>query len=198
MSYQVEMLTGDYSVRQRKANELGAICYLEAHFNASTTSTASYTLVLVAHNGSEKSISWADYFSDLVSETFGINQGGEDGVLKTTPADRGDSNLSLTNMPAILIEPLFASNPEQAEIIVSGEGRNLLAQIITQSITASFPEGGLVGFSVGHKYKTSRPADRGAGISIPDPDPTDDLGHSEADYAEDVLLRAREMLENLC
>jgi hypothetical protein len=90
-------------------------------------------------------------------------------------------------MPAILLEPLFASNPAQAEIIRSESGQTLLAQVLVESIYRFFPEGGLIAFSVGHKYKTSKPNDRGASLAG---------GGTEADYAEKVLQKAKEILEN--
>ena len=88
-------------------------------------------------------------------------------------------------MPAVLLEPLFASNPQQAEIIRSKSGQAVLAQILAESIRRFFPKGGLVAFSVGHKYKTSAPNDRGAPLAG---------GGDEADFAEKVLEKAAQIL----
>ena len=88
-------------------------------------------------------------------------------------------------MPALLLEPLFGSNPQHAEWIRSESGQQRLAQILVESIQRFFPGGGLVGFSVGHKYKTSRPNDRGAAVAG---------GGTEADFAELVLQKAHTLL----
>ena len=89
-------------------------------------------------------------------------------------------------MPAILLEPLFASNPRHAEIIRSEVGQKRLARVLVASIQRFFPNGGLIAFSVGHKYKDSSPSDRGDAVVG---------GGTEADFAEQVLLKAKAMLE---
>ena len=61
-----------------------------------------------------------------------------------------------------------------------------MARILVESIQRFFPDGGLIAFSVGHKYKKSSPNDRGADLAG---------GGSEADYAEKVLKKAAVMLE---
>jgi hypothetical protein len=137
----------------------------------------------------------ADFYSNLVEERLGIPQGGQDGVIQCQQGDRGNSNLAFTDMPAILLETLFVSNPDAAGIVVSPEGREELAQILVDTIVSFFPDGGKIAFSVGHKYKDSRPNDRGAAVCGDDPDPNDGLDHVEADYAEDVLRLAAEKLE---
>jgi hypothetical protein len=163
------------------ANEDNAICYVEQHFN-SAGPTANYSCVIVGSNASERSKNWGTLYSRLVSEAFqvpdrGIVIGGFNG--------RGDANLRHTAMPAILLEPLFASNPEHAHIIRSSVGQETLAQILVTSIRRIFPDGGLVAMSIGHKGKTSRPNDRGAAVVG---------GGFEADYAEIVLKLAEQML----
>ncbi len=99
--------------------------------------------------------------------------------------ERGNFNLRLTAMPAILVEPLFASNPRHAAIIRSSEGQGRLAAVLVDSIREIFPSGGIVAFSVGHKGKTHAASDRGAPVVG---------GGYEADYAEAVMLRAKAML----
>lgn len=91
-------------------------------------------------------------------------------------------------MPAILLEPLFASNPRHAEWIRSESGQIRLAQMICDSIQRFFQSSGLIRFSVGHKYKTQNPNDRGAEVYG---------GGWEADYAEMVLEKSKAMLENI-
>lgn len=91
-------------------------------------------------------------------------------------------------MPAILLEPLFASNPQHADIIRSDDGQARLALILCDSIQRFFPKGGLIGFSVGHKYKPRNPPDRGAAVAG---------GGWEADFAEAVLQKAEAQLKQI-
>jgi hypothetical protein len=97
-----------------------------------------------------------------------------------------DYNLRYTKMPAILLEPLFASNPRHAQWIRSEPGQNILAAILKESIERFFQDTGTIACSVGHKYKESRPRDLGASVHG---------GGNEADYAEIILKKAGTLLE---
>jgi len=57
-------------------------------------------------------------------------------------------------MPAILLEPLFTSNPQHAEWLRSETGQIRLAQIICDSIQRFFQTGGLIGFSASKTINT--------------------------------------------
>lgn len=189
--YTVKIYKGDYTSRQRAANRDGAICYAEQHFNSSSDPQSNCSLAIVATNASKKSKDWGLLYANLVDKEFpevprlcglsGLSVGGYDG--------RGNGNLVLTNMPAILCEPMFASNPRHAETIRSDDGRSRLAKCLVDSITQMFPSGGLVALSIGHLYKTSKPHDKGAELVG---------GGTEGEYAEKVILKAKEMLEAIC
>ena len=183
--YRVKFYKGDYSKRQRDANEDRAVAYVEHHFNSSSSSTANYAVVVTGSNASRTSKNWGRWYAKAVAEHFGTRTAGDDGILVGGWNGRGDGNLRLTNMPAILLEPIFASNPQHADIIRSESGQSALARILVESIQRFFPDAGLIAFSVGHKYKDSNPDDRGAALAG---------GGWEADYAEKVLERAAEML----
>ena len=179
--YTVKFYTGNYRERQEAANADGAICYVEQHFNAGG---GNYSLVVVGENSSKKSQEWGQDYSYAIALEFeiknkGIAIGGLDG--------RGDDNVRHTDMPAILLEPLFCDNPDHAQIIRSAVGQDALAVLLAQSIWKHFPKGGLVAFSIGHKGKRSNPNDRGASVLG---------GGMEADYAEAVLLKAKALLES--
>jgi len=184
--YRVKFYKGDYSERQNEANEDGAICYIEHHFNSCGDPEVGYTVVVTGSNASGVSRRWGKYYAEAVSREFETRIGGDGGIKVGGYNGRGNSNLYYTRMPAILVEPLFASNGDHAEIIRSEEGREKLARILVESIREMFPGGGLVGFSVGHKYKRGNPWDRGACLNG---------GGTEAEYAELVLMKAKEMLE---
>lgn len=184
--HQVKIYKGDYNSRQNQANNDKAVLYVEHHFNSSPDKKTDYALVIVSSNASKKSRDIAKYYVDLVAKKFNLKLGDGDGVMPGGYGGRGDGNLRYTDMPAILLEPIFGSNPHGASIIKSKGGQESLASILADTIKKFFPAGGLIAFSVGHKYKTSEPKDRGAVLVG---------GGNEADYAEIVLNRAKEILE---
>jgi hypothetical protein len=185
--YTVRFYKGYQVQRQRDANADGAICYIEHHFNSCTDPKAGYTVVIVANNASHKSREWGKLYARLVSGEFGTKIGGDSGIKVGGYGGRGNYLLRYTSMPAILVEPLFASNPHNAAIIKSEDGRERLARALVESIREMFPDGGLVAFSVGHKYNTRKPDDRGASVAG---------GGNEADYVEMVLEKAGEILRS--
>ena len=186
--YKVKFYKGDYSTRQSKANTDEAVAYVEHHFNSSSSSTASYAVVVTGSNASPTSKNWGRWYANAVATFFGTSVSGDNGILVGGWNGRGDGNIKHTNIPAILLEPLFASNPQHADIIRSESGQNDLARILVESIQRFFPGGGLIAFSVGHKYKKSNPNDRGAVLAG---------GGNEADDAEKVLKKAALMLNGI-
>ena len=182
--YKVKFYKGEYIERQQAANKDKAVAYVEHHFN-SAGPTANYALVVVGSNASQTSVNWGSWYAKAVAEQFGTQVYRPDGVARGGLDGRGDGNVKHTAMPALLLEPLFVSNPQQADILRSAGGQAALARILAESIRRFFPKGGLIAFSVGHKYKTSRPNDRGAALAG---------GGTEADYAEKVLEQAAALL----
>lgn len=181
--YQVRFYDGDYPARQAKANADKCVGYVEQHFNSSNSSTADYAVVVVGSNASQTSKNWGRWYSAACAHAFGVR---DNGILVGGYSGRGDGNLRHTNMPAILLEPLFGSTLRHADIIRNEGGQQQLAQILAESIQRFFPNGGLIAFSIGHKGRPSKPKDRGAAILG---------GGSEADFAEPVLKKAAAILE---
>jgi hypothetical protein len=186
--YTVQYYKGNYYNRQQAANRDEAVAYVEHHFNSSSSPHAGYAVVVTGSNASQTSKNWGRWYARAVADQFGIPVSGDDGILVGGWNGRGDGNLRHTDMPAILLEPLFASNPQHADIIRSDLGQAALARILVESIQRFFPHGGLIAFSVGHKYKDSNPRDRGAALAG---------GGTEADYAEIVLEKAADLLASL-
>lgn len=186
--YAVRFYKGDYIDRQRQANADGCVAYVEHHFNSSDSAEAGYALVVLGSNASQTSKNWGRWYAKAVAAEFGIKVGGDDGILVGGFNGRGDGNLRHTTMPALLLEPLFASNPKHASWIRSEEGQGRLARVLCESVQRFFQSGGVVGFSVGHKYKTSAPNDRGADVVG---------GGTEADFAEQVMAKSRALLEGV-
>ena len=185
-TYNVRFYTGKYPNRQQQANKDKCICYVEQHLNAAASAKAGYSVVITGYNCSETSKSWGRWYAQRVGKVFAIPVKGDRGIKVGGYNGRGNSNLKHTNMPAILLEPLFGSNPQHAEWIRSEDGQNKLAGVLADSIRKFFPEGGKVGFSVGHKGKPDSD-DRGAAVY-------GSTDMREADYAEIVLNKAAAML----
>ena len=124
--YTVKFYKGDYLQRQLAANKDKAIAYVEHHFNSSASAQANYAVVVVGSNASNTSRNWGRWYAKAVAEQFGTQVAGDQGILLGGWNGRGDGNVKHTAMPALLLEPLFASNPQQAEIIRSDSGQDTL------------------------------------------------------------------------
>ncbi len=148
--------------------------------------TSDYKHYVAGANASQTSKNWGRWYAQAVAKEFGLGLGGDQGIQVGGYSGRGDYNLRYTKMPAILLEPLFASNPRHAQWIRSESGQNILAAILKESIERFFQDTGTIACSVGHKYKESRPRDLGASVHG---------GGNEADYAEIILKKAGTMLE---
>lgn len=178
--------TGDYRTRQTSANAGGVACYLEGHFNASANPKPNYACVVVAKDAGELAKEWGRSIAAGISQAFGIATGGTDGLLVGGFAGRGDGNLRLCEMPAVLIEPWFVSNADGASWARSAEAQVRLARVIADSIRAFFPGAESVGLSIGHKGKSTSPKDMGAAVLG---------GGTEALYAEMYLRAVAALLE---
>lgn len=184
--YEIRFYKGDYLARQQAANADKCVAYVEQHFNSSASATANYSLVVTGSNASQTSKNWGRWYARAVAHEFDVKLGGNEGILVGGFEGRGDYNLRFTDMPALLLEPLFVSHPQSAQLIKSDSGQQRLAAILCDSIIRFFPNGGLIGFSVCHKYKTTNPNDRGAAVYG---------GGNEADFAEQVLEKAKTLIE---
>lgn len=179
----------DYKARQLYANDKGAVCYIEGHYNAKVydkPGTADNPAsCLVASNSGSKTRNMAAFFAAHVHQTFGYPNGG---CVVTEPGIAGYWNLYYAKGNSLLLEPLYVSDPEQAIMAQSELGQDRIAQIINTMVRKFYPDGGVIAFSVGHKYKVSSPYDRGAPVVG-----TDGLG--EADLAELYMKKAAVLLE---
>jgi hypothetical protein len=143
--------------RQLRANERGAVCYVEGHLNASPNTQANYAECILAPTAGDKTKLWARDFLTRLSIAADIRGIGfrQDG--------RGTGNISRVRAPAMLLEPGFASNPHWAAFCRTGEGADCIGRVLAQSIVEHF-SGGIVAFSVGHAYRrdgvSRRDADR--------------------------------------
>ena len=186
--YRINFYSGSYRQRQESANRDQAICFVAHHLN-SAGPDANDALCVVGSNAGQKSLLWAGDYVRRVGTMFQAPLYAKSGLSIGGMSGRGNSQLVHTHMPAILPEPLFASNPAHAKIIRSENGRQMLAQCLAQSIQQHFPFGGLVAFSVGHQGKPAPyHLDRGAVVWGEPP-------YMEAQAVEDILVRAKRLLE---
>lgn len=100
-SYEYE----DCYVRAAEANSWGADLYIEIHLNCSSNPKANGTEVLI-YPGSSKSAPYAKKVNDSICKELGTF----DRTYGTGYKESSLIVLRKTNMPAILIEPLFVGN----------------------------------------------------------------------------------------
>lgn len=186
--YKVKFYDGDYRERQLAANADNCVAYIEQHFNSAASSTANYSVVITGYNASHTSKNWGRWYANAVGAEFDIPVKGDNGIKVGGYNGRGDYNLKFTHMPAILLEPFFVSNPYMAELIKTEAAQERLARVLTESIQRFFPREGTIAFSVGHKGKTTKPNDLGAPVVG---------GGYEAEFAEQVLLKAQNLVESV-
>lgn len=183
MIYHAKFYVGKVEARQRAANADKCICYIEHHFNASDSPDANYGAVLTAEKPSTATLRLATHYITRLHNRIGTKLYQNNGLVQGGFNGRGMGLIKYCKMPALILEPGFVSNPEYVIGLKNGQKIKALAEVLADSIMAAFPEGGLVGFSVGHKYRGNN--DLGAPVAG---------GGYEADYAEKVLEMAKEVL----
>ena len=75
--YKVRFYKGDYSERQRQANEEQCVAYVEHHFNSSHSPTANYTVVITGANASQTSRNWGRWYAQAIAREFSVPLGGD-------------------------------------------------------------------------------------------------------------------------
>lgn len=180
----IKRFTGSYYDRQIQANAWEADLYLELHANSVAASDVDYAICVVASNHSQRSYDLAVWYALAFGKLFDVGDdtdhdiGYEDGV---RVGGRGNGNLRHTNMPAVLLEPGFASNPVQARMMEADSGIAAAASTILRG-AAGYSK---IALSVGHKGKPNS-GDMGAPW-------TGDRFQWEAEWAEAVV----DMVESL-
>jgi hypothetical protein len=140
--YLFRFYSGNSREKQDKANIDRCSAYLDFQFNISADPQAEYTAVAVASNASRTSKYWARQFSQLISEDFGIPIGGNNGVLIGGEYGKNETDLIYTQIPAVMILPLFISNPIHASWIKDKSIQFQIARNLAKSLYSTFPNGG--------------------------------------------------------
>lgn len=174
---------GTIAARQDLANRQGVICFVEQHLNASTSPTPWYSCAFYAENRHPKTTEFARLYVETCSRILLTPNGGH---------RVGPSNCArMYRVPAFLAEPGFISNPEFSRFVRTGGGAETVARCLVETIEKMFPNGGLVGLSVGHAYRGNN--DPGA-PAYTDEESEDPTYNDEAEIADGIVNLATELL----
>jgi N-acetylmuramoyl-L-alanine amidase len=170
----------DYHERQEQARNARCRLVLEFHFNSNGSRAI----------GGESWYRPNDLFSRQVAsdirnryQNIGLPLHG-DGPYAAVEGSRAGW-IRHYDQAAILLEPLFVSNPDQTAWIHDAANLSRLAEQVAEAIVSATQESDLIGLSVGHRYKTSSPHDEGAPCR---------LGDNEADHNESLCNKVAELL----
>jgi len=153
--YSIQFYSGRARECQVQANIDNCTAYLQSQFNVSENPRDNYTSVSLASNASEISKRWARQYAKLVCDDFDTPLGGNEGILIGGANGENELDLIFTNMPAILVKPLFATNPLHADWIKTKSIQLRLARSLVSSILSLFPNGGLIGFCLSRSNNRS-------------------------------------------
>lgn len=124
-SYEYE----DCYVRAEEANSWGADLYVEIHLNCNSNPSANGTEVLI-YPGSSKSAPYAKKVNDSICKELGTF----DRTYGTGYKESSLIVLRKTNMPAILIEPLFVGNANDVSKYTADKVASAIAKGIDSNI----------------------------------------------------------------
>jgi len=161
---------------------------IEFHFNSASDPAASGTEVWHRQH-SLFSRQLASILHDKIT-ALGFKPRG---VKSAVPTSRASFiNSYPRTCLVVLLEPCFVSNRVDAEKLHQNDFMDKLASAIASGIrdflrTATHREFTVIGLSVGHKYKTSNPNDKGAACVF---------GDWEADHAEDLARKVAALLQS--
>ena len=172
----VVFLTGDYvgrgrHFRQRQAESLGCAFTVDFHFNSNGPTAQGCE---VYHRTDDASRAAAARMLEAF-RSLQLRPRSE----PVKPATAGEGRAAFIESyknTAILLEPLFVSNPDEARWLHDRHNLSALATAVSQAIIDSTADGALIGLSIGHLGKDSSPRDRGADCVFRDMEAT----HAEA------------------
>lgn len=180
-----------YRERQFHANARGCDCYIEGHFNAKMYDRPGMqdnpSTVLVSDNSSSKTRQMAAEFSLTVAEEWGFRSAG------VTVLERGERaywNTFYASGQSLLLEPLYVSDPDQAELAQDPEVLRRIGHFIAEMVRKHYPDGAKIGLSPGHFFKPDAPGDKGAPVHGREYEDC-----AEADLSFAYLQLAKEYLE---
>jgi hypothetical protein len=166
-------LKGDYvgnHERQMQASKANCRLVISFHFNAHNNPKTSGSEVFSNGKGD------ADYIAakllHIITSVLGTKSRG----VKKAEGSRAGF-LRFYHCPAILLEPCFITNPDEANLVHDVQVIRKLGEAIADALVKWLPFDAVIGIDIGHKFKTSQPDDRGARCFY---------GDFEADHAEQL------------
>jgi len=176
-------LKGDYvenHERQEQARKAGCRLVVEFHFNSNGSTAVGGETWYKPNDTFSRQVA-----SDIRSryQTIGLPLHG-DGPHAAVQGTRA-SWIRHYDKAAILLEPLYVSNPGQAAWIHDSANLARLAEQVAEAIVNATQSSDVIGLSVGHRYKTSSPHDEGAPCKG---------GDDEADHNEALCNKVTELL----
>lgn len=170
---QVVWLKGDYlgkHQRQRQALQSSCDIVISFHFNSSKDKTAAGAEVY--HNGKNNVVKLAQQLLSAIVEVLKVPKR----KVENAKGSRAGF-ICHYHCPAVLIEPCFVSNPDEAKLLHDINIMRRLGERIAVEVKKWFKDktAVVVGLDVGHMFKNSSPHDKGAKCV---------LGDTEGDHAE--------------
>ncbi len=124
------ILDGDYSTRHEFANKIEADLYIACHVNAGG---ADYALVEIQRGAYQKTIDLANSVAQAMKDAVPCSRAV---VNKIGDGERGWNCISGIKKPcAILLEPFFIDNAEDARFMSTDEGTKRLAHAVVSAIS---------------------------------------------------------------
>lgn len=166
-------LTGDYvgnHARQQQAADAGCTAVLDFHFN-SDASASAHGGECFYQRDQPRSLELAQAITAAYTDR-GLSLRKE--PVKESLGTRAGF-IDYYGCPTVLLEPMFVSTPSEATWLHEPGNIQALGSAIAAQLRPLLGNGAVIGISVGHKGKTSKPNDRGAECVC---------GDDEADHAE--------------
>lgn len=177
-------LKGDYTgknkERQRQAKVSGCDFVVSFHFNSANTPSASGAEIY--HNDKELAQKIAQELIKRITKVLGNKVRG----VKSAKGTRA-SFINFYHCPAVLLEPCFVSNPNEATKLHDVNVVRELAREIVEVLKLFLPADAVIGLDIGHKFKTSSPNDMGAACVA-------EKGCSEAKHGEQLAKAVASLL----
>lgn len=182
----ITWLKGDYvgnHERQAQAQSEGCKLVIEFHFNSNgPIATGGETWF---KPGDPLSLTVATDIRNRYSNIgLSLHGPGPNAAVSGTRAGW----LPFYSCSAILLEPLYVSNPDQARWIHQSGNVDLLAGQVTEAIFNNTSDVDVIGLSIGHRFKHSHPNDMGAACA---------LGDNEADHGTALAEAVAAMLTSV-
>ncbi len=159
----VVFLTGDYvgrgrHIRQAQAKAERCALTVDFHFNSNGPAARGAEVYFKKGDSASKQVA-----QRIVAgfQKIGLPDHGD--PVKASDDGEGRAQfIDFYSNPAVLLEPLFVSNPEQVAWLHDDANFKKLGEVVATAILASTKDGDTVGLSIGHLGKDSSPKDRGA------------------------------------